>query len=82
MLTYSGTGKEQIKEHEKEVFYSEVYSTFEDSAEAGIYEAYYFLGIMNLKGLYTKVNKKKAFFYLTLAASCSHSLSYFEMYKL
>jgi TPR repeat protein len=72
----------KITDKEKEIFYGEIYHTFEEAGTQGIYEAYYFIGLMNLKGIYTKVNKKKAFYYLTLSASCSHALSFYEIYKL
>lgn len=85
MLTYPNVTNDisqKISDQEKEIFYTEIYDTLVDAADQGIYEAYYFLALMNLKGLYTKINKKKAMYYLTLAASSNHSLSYYEMYKL
>lgn len=65
-----------------EYIYMKAYECFEEAAKSGIYEAYYYLAMMNYNGLYTKVNKKKAFYYYCKAGSYSHALSYFEIYNM
>jgi TPR repeat protein len=65
-----------------EDFYMNMYSLCEQAGDQGIYEAYYYLGVMNQRGFFTKVNKKKAFYYFSLAASYSHALSFYELYHM
>jgi TPR repeat protein len=65
-----------------EHIYMKAYECFEIASNSGIYEAYYYLGLMNYNGLYTKINKNKAFYYYCKAGSFSHALSYFELYQM
>jgi len=73
----------------KTLFFQIKYSNYFDNEEysirkanKGIYEANYFLGLMHHNGSYTKINKYKAYYYFSLAASHSHSLSFYELYKM
>lgn len=71
-----------ISKEEREEFMAKCFYIFNDSANKGIYEANYFLGLMHHNGSYTKINKYKAYYYFSLAASHSHSLSFYELYKM
>lgn len=82
LITYFQQMVENITPHEKNFHYEQVFYTMDEASQSGIYEANYFLGIMHLNGYYTKINKQKGFYYICLAASCSHSLAYYELYKM
>lgn len=85
IITYNLMGlavENPISRDEKEFLYMKIYNVMEEAAADGIYEAYYFLGLMNLHGYYTKVNTKKAFYYFCIAASYSHALANYELYKM
>jgi TPR repeat protein len=87
IFTYSETfgvelSKLNVSKEMVEQFYMNMYELCEEVSKEGIYEAYYYLGIMNQKGLYTKVNKKKAFYYFCLAAANSHALSFYELFHI
>jgi len=71
-----------ISNQQKEEFMSKCFYIFNDAAKEDIYEANYFLGLMYLNGCYTKLNKTAAYYYFSLAASYSHSLSFYELYKM
>jgi TPR repeat protein len=71
-----------VDRHLLDNFYMNMYYLCEQASEAGIYEAHYYFGVMNQQGFYTKINKKKAFYYYCLAASNSHALSFYELYHL
>ena len=72
---------QKLNEEEKEFFYEKIYYIMEDALRAGIYEADYILGLMYLKGLYTKQNLRKAFYHFCKSASYSHGMAYYELYK-
>jgi TPR repeat protein len=84
MLTFLNLSEaeDNMSKEEKIYHYEKIYYCMEEASDEGIYEAYYFLGLMNLNGLYTKINIKKAFYYFCLAASYSHSLANYELYKM
>lgn len=73
---------EEFPQHIKEMIYMDYYECCTEAAQQGIYEAYYYLGVMNYKGLYTKPNNKKAFYYFCKGASYSHALSFYELYNM
>jgi TPR repeat protein len=74
--------KEEIPAKEKYHIYSTIFECMEEASNCGIYEAYYYLGLIYLHGYYPQINKQKAFYYFCLAASYSHSLAYYELYKM
>ena len=51
---------------------------FKKAAKKGLYEANYFLGLMCLN----KNENKLAYYYFNIAAGKSHSLSFYELYKM
>ena len=79
---YFNKGDIYLSSKEKDKQMVDCFYVFEEAAERGIYEAFYFLGLMHLNGFYTKVNKQLAYYYFSTAASNSHSLSYYELYKM
>lgn len=79
---YFEDGQMYISNNQKEEFMAKCFYIFTDAASQGIYEANYFLGLMHQNGCYTKVNKTMAYYYFSLAASFSHSLSFYEIYKM
>jgi len=78
---YNVADYQTITEGEKEYLYEKIYYIMEDALRAGIYEADYILGLMYLKGLYTKQNSRKAFYHFCKSASYSHGMAYYELYK-
>jgi hypothetical protein len=85
MVTYNFLemqGMDSIPQAEKDFIYSKIYYIMEESANQGIYEAYYILGLMHLNGYYTKVNNKKAYYHFCIAASYGHAMSYYQLYKM
>jgi TPR repeat protein len=80
--SYQVAQTSSLSKAEKDFMYEKIYNIMEQSSEKGIYEAFFFLGVMNLNGYYTKVNHKKAFYYFCIAASYSHALAYYELYKM
>ena len=79
---YFENEKVYISDSEKEEYMSKCFFIFKDAANEGIYEANYFLGLMYHNGCYAKINKNIAYYYFCLAASFSHSLSFYELYKM
>jgi TPR repeat protein len=79
---YTKEDSRAFSKEDKDYLYGIVYDGMVEAAEHGFYEAYYFIGMMNLNGLYTKKNIKKAYFNFCVAASYGHALSYFELYKM
>lgn len=79
---YFNNGEIYVSNSQKEELMANCYYTFKEAAEEGIYEANYFLGLMALNGCYSQVNKTMAYYYFSLAASYSHSLSFYEIYKM
>ena len=75
-------GLESIPQAEKDFIYSKIYYLMEEASDKGIYEAYYILGLMHLNGYYTKVNAKKAYFNFCIAASYSHAMSFYQLFKM
>lgn len=72
---------QSISDTEKQFFYEKVYYIMEEAIQHGIYEANYIIGLMHLNGYYTKKNLRKAFYYFSTAASYSHGMAYYELYK-
>jgi len=79
---YFDNGEIYVSNQQKEELMFKCFYIFNDAANEGIYEANYFLGLMHQNGCYTKINKDMAYYYFCLAASFSHSLSFYEIYKM
>ena len=73
-------GKSTVEEREKN--YELLYNIFEVAANHGIYEAFYYIGVMYLEGLYLKQNDNKAFYNFCLGAGELHALSFYQIYKM
>ena len=79
---YFDKGEIYLCNSEKEEIMAKCFYIFNDAAKEEIYEANYFLGLMHLNGCYTKVNPTMSYYYFSLAASYSHSLSFYELFKM
>ena len=67
-----------ISESQKEEMLEICETIFKKAAKKGLYEANYFLGLMSLN----KNNYNMAYYYFNIAAGYSHSLSFYELYKM
>ena len=79
---YNVAQENPMSDDERKFIYQKVYDIMKEAIEAGIYEANYILGLMYLNGFYTAKNNLKAFYYFSIAASYSHGMAYYQLYKI
>jgi hypothetical protein len=74
----SGETDNYISESDKEKLLEICETIFKKASKKGLYEANYFLGLISLN----KNDFNMAYYYFNIAAGYSHSLSFYELYKM